>query len=436
MAPAGGVRGFGLFALEDVQELRFVCEYAGEVVDVSEAQRRLGRGEGGGMNYLIVVREHCATGVVHTCVDPRRMGNVGRFANHSCDPNLLMVPVRVDHNVPRLALFTRRDVAAGQELTFDYSGETVLSSPASPGVAEVGFDEEHGETTVHDDSCQTIGIGLGGKDCRASVCCGDTVLNHPASSGGVSQSAAEVGFDEEHGETVVRSDEDYKTTTLGSEGKNSQASVCAKDGIDPKNPDAVSGDGGSLGLRESAAEKVCVKNDVKRFLVDGGRCDESQRMDKNDQVYKDAFSHVVPNPSGVPAPSGNGQTSLQQVPDSSISETLEEKAKPSEKIQRNHNGDCVVQILKEDCGRSNTDGPSMPGSSNACAANARKRKVFHGVEGVGCAAGGQTSDGEPQAKLAVSTETGTVPAGRKACLCGSARCKGYLPFDSLIFSHA
>ncbi|KAL8621357.1 hypothetical protein ACOMHN_053378 [Nucella lapillus] len=125
IAPAG-TRGFGLFACENIQQLSFVCEYAGEVVDPGEALKRL-EGQGGGVNYLIVLREHCSSGVVSTCVDPKRMGNVGRFANHSCDPNLLMVPVRVDNSVPKLALFARRDIDAGEELTFDYSGESVLN---------------------------------------------------------------------------------------------------------------------------------------------------------------------------------------------------------------------------------------------------------------------------------------------------------------------
>ncbi|KAK7101957.1 hypothetical protein V1264_020258 [Littorina saxatilis] len=132
VAPAGA-RGFGLFACEDVERLTFVCEYAGEVVGAGEARKRLDRKEGG-MNYLIVLREHCSGGMILTCVDPRLTGNVGRFANHSCDPNLLMVPVRVENSVPRLALFARRDISAGDELTFDYSGETVLSDSASASV--------------------------------------------------------------------------------------------------------------------------------------------------------------------------------------------------------------------------------------------------------------------------------------------------------------
>ena len=48
------------------------------------------------------------------------IGNIGRYLNHSCDPNLVMVPVRSDCLVPHLALFTSRMVEAGQELCYDY----------------------------------------------------------------------------------------------------------------------------------------------------------------------------------------------------------------------------------------------------------------------------------------------------------------------------
>ena len=48
------------------------------------------------------------------------IGNIGRYINHSCNPNLTMIPVRVDTMVPHLALFVRREVKLGEELCFDY----------------------------------------------------------------------------------------------------------------------------------------------------------------------------------------------------------------------------------------------------------------------------------------------------------------------------
>ena len=48
------------------------------------------------------------------------IGNIGRYINHSCDPNLIMVPVRVSSMVPHLALFARKKIKEGEELCFDY----------------------------------------------------------------------------------------------------------------------------------------------------------------------------------------------------------------------------------------------------------------------------------------------------------------------------
>lgn len=53
------------------------------------------------------------------CIDARYYGNISRFINHLCDPNL--IPVRVfmlhqDLRFPRIAFFSSRDILSGQEL--------------------------------------------------------------------------------------------------------------------------------------------------------------------------------------------------------------------------------------------------------------------------------------------------------------------------------
>ncbi|NXJ98410.1 SETMR methyltransferase, partial [Corythaixoides concolor] len=116
-------KGWGLRTLEFVAKGRFVCEYAGEVLGFNEARRRIQAQTSKDSNYIIAVREHLHSGrVMETFVDPTNIGNVGRFLNHSCEPNLFMVPVRVDSMVPKLALFAATDISAGEELSYDYSG--------------------------------------------------------------------------------------------------------------------------------------------------------------------------------------------------------------------------------------------------------------------------------------------------------------------------
>ena len=378
MAPTGSGKGFGLFACEDVQKLAFVCEYAGEVVGVSEACKRMGWGDGG-MNYLIVLREHCATGVVLTCVDPRCMGNIGRFANHSCNPNLLMVPVRVDNSVPRLALFARRDITAGEELTFDYSGETVLDRSASPGGAPQNVESED-------------------------------------------------GLNKAQGEINANSDSD-KGTATGCVGQNCEAKIIVKDDVNHVYPEAVSSDERSFNHDELGAEKLNVQNDVKGSALGDERCDESHRFDN-----KDTLSHISSNPVAVSGLFSEGQTSCHCNMRSSVSETLKDSVERDEVEERTHTKDSALQLHGQDDGEGRTCRSSIPWRNDACLLNARKRKLVDGAEAVNRDVEGQKSDRQPQTKGLVLSETGTVLATQKPCLCGSACCRGYLPFDSLIFS--
>uniref|UniRef100_H2YVR1 SET domain-containing protein n=1 Tax=Ciona savignyi TaxID=51511 RepID=H2YVR1_CIOSA len=95
-----GSRGLGVKTLSGLHRGEFVCEYAGEVITEPEASSRAAQQKATDMNYVISVREHLGSGITATYVDPRTHGNVGRFINHSCDPNLLMLPVRVDSDIP------------------------------------------------------------------------------------------------------------------------------------------------------------------------------------------------------------------------------------------------------------------------------------------------------------------------------------------------
>ncbi|XP_070813795.1 histone-lysine N-methyltransferase SETDB2 [Chaetodon trifascialis] len=60
-------------------------------------------------------------------LDASKEGNVGRFINHSCQPNLFIQNVFTDSHDPAypvIAFFTSRAVKAGTELTWDYSADT------------------------------------------------------------------------------------------------------------------------------------------------------------------------------------------------------------------------------------------------------------------------------------------------------------------------
>ena len=53
-------------------------------------------------------------------IDAHREGSECRFVNHSCDPNCEMVKWTVD-GFSRMALFTKRKIVLGEEITHDYN---------------------------------------------------------------------------------------------------------------------------------------------------------------------------------------------------------------------------------------------------------------------------------------------------------------------------
>lgn len=64
-------------------------------------------------------------------LDASKEGNVSRFFNHSCRPNLFIQNVFTDSHDPEfpvIAFFTSRVVKAGTELTWDYSARTLTAS--------------------------------------------------------------------------------------------------------------------------------------------------------------------------------------------------------------------------------------------------------------------------------------------------------------------
>ncbi|KAI4486112.1 hypothetical protein M0804_006601 [Polistes exclamans] len=115
-------KGLGLITTKFIKKGQFICEYAGEIIGIDEARRRIEANKNdNSMNYVLVVFEHIGEQVIVTCVDPKYFGNIGRYSNHSCQPNANLVPVRVESVTPRLCLFACRDIESGEEITFNYA---------------------------------------------------------------------------------------------------------------------------------------------------------------------------------------------------------------------------------------------------------------------------------------------------------------------------
>lgn len=121
-------KGHGLFTNKNILKGNFICEYAGELITKTEATKRFKHNEEKNtMNYIICAKEFFGDSLQETIIDPTYFGNIGRFLNHSCDPNCELIPVRIDSLVPKLCIFARRDIEENSELTFDYGdGESDL----------------------------------------------------------------------------------------------------------------------------------------------------------------------------------------------------------------------------------------------------------------------------------------------------------------------
>ncbi|XP_068105278.1 histone-lysine N-methyltransferase EHMT1 isoform X2 [Hyperolius riggenbachi] len=107
-------KGWGVRSLQDIPMGTFVCEYVGELISDTEADVR--------EDDTFLFDLDNKDGELY-CIDARFYGNISRFINHLCEPNLLPVRVFMSHQdlrFPRIALFSSRQISAGEEIGFDY----------------------------------------------------------------------------------------------------------------------------------------------------------------------------------------------------------------------------------------------------------------------------------------------------------------------------
>ena len=106
--------GWGAKAAVDIPKGGFVCEYVGELISDAEAEQREND------SYLFDLENREGETF---CLDANRYGNVARFINHSCAPNLVPVKVFTSHQdlrFPHIALFASKPIKKGDVLGFDY----------------------------------------------------------------------------------------------------------------------------------------------------------------------------------------------------------------------------------------------------------------------------------------------------------------------------
>ncbi|KAF9617622.1 hypothetical protein IFM89_037685 [Coptis chinensis] len=134
-------RGWGLRSWDPICAGTFICEYAGEVVDEVKVGVDMDGDEENEYvfdstcdiddsfewNYapeLLDEERHEARGPqLSLVISVKHSGNVARFMNHSCSPNVFWQPVLYDHSdesFPHIMFYAMKHIPPMTELTYDY----------------------------------------------------------------------------------------------------------------------------------------------------------------------------------------------------------------------------------------------------------------------------------------------------------------------------
>ncbi|KAK0646281.1 hypothetical protein B0T16DRAFT_329989 [Cercophora newfieldiana] len=116
-------KGFGLRANRDLQANDFVFEYIGEVINEPTFRSRMLKYDKEGIKhfyFMSLTRSEF--------VDATKKGNLGRFCNHSCNPNCYVDKWVVGEKL-RMGIFTLRAIRAGEELVFNYNVDRYGADP-------------------------------------------------------------------------------------------------------------------------------------------------------------------------------------------------------------------------------------------------------------------------------------------------------------------
>jgi uncharacterized protein len=104
------IHGRGVFALTQIPKKTRIIEYKGELISDAEADRRYSRLHENSPHTMLFSVDG---GLV---IDATRRGSAARWINHSCAPNC-----EIEEENSRIFIEARRNIPAGEELTYDYN---------------------------------------------------------------------------------------------------------------------------------------------------------------------------------------------------------------------------------------------------------------------------------------------------------------------------
>ncbi|KAG8803734.1 histone methyltransferase set2 [Serendipita sp. 401] len=109
------MKGYGLRAASPLKRDDFIYEYIGEVVsEPSFLKRMRDYGDEGIEHFYFMMLQK------DEFIDATKKGGIGRFVNHSCNPNCYVARWVVGSRL-RMGIFAKRDIQMHEELTFNYN---------------------------------------------------------------------------------------------------------------------------------------------------------------------------------------------------------------------------------------------------------------------------------------------------------------------------
>ncbi|KAM6493353.1 histone methyltransferase [Amanita muscaria] len=108
-------KGYGLRAEKYLPKDAFVYEYVGDVVTNPSFKKRMRvyAEEGIEHFYFMMLQKD-------EFIDATKNGGIGRFANHSCNPNCYVAKWTIGDHV-RMGIFAKRNIRMHEEITFNYN---------------------------------------------------------------------------------------------------------------------------------------------------------------------------------------------------------------------------------------------------------------------------------------------------------------------------
>ncbi len=116
-------KGYGLRTNTDLSPEQMIYEYIGEVIDEARFRRRMVQYDEEGIKHFYFMS--LSKGEF---VDATKKGNLGRFCNHSCNPNCYVDKWVVGDKL-RMGIFAERKIQKGEELVFNYNVDRYGANP-------------------------------------------------------------------------------------------------------------------------------------------------------------------------------------------------------------------------------------------------------------------------------------------------------------------